>query len=174
MRHTTFRFTLDPTPEQARSLARYSGASRFAFNQSLQLIVDALAARKTDPSVTVPWSGFDLINAFNRWKTSESAGRVFVVAPDGTTTKLVTGLSWRTEVCAQVFEEAAIDLSRGLARYAQRGDRRVGFPRRKRKGRHDSFRLRNKKDPAGRDGIPHRAGSSPVGYLAEARDRSGA
>jgi putative transposase len=153
MRHTTFRFTLDPTPEQARSLARYSGASRFAFNQSLQLVVDALAARKTDPSVTVPWSGFDLINAFNRWKTSESAGRVFVVAPDGTTTKLATGLSWRTEVCAQVFEEAAIDLSRGLARYAQRGDRRVGFPRRKRKGRHDSFRLRNKKDPAGRDGI---------------------
>jgi putative transposase len=71
-----------------------------------------------------------LINAFNRWKTSESAGRVFVVAPDGTTTKLVIGLSWRTEVCAQVFEEAAIDLSRGLARYAQRGDRRVGFPRR--------------------------------------------
>ena len=153
MRHTTLRFALDPTPEQARTLARYSGASRFAFNQSLQLVVDALAARKTDLSVTVPWSGFDLINAFNRWKTSESAGRVFVVAPEGTTTKLVTGLSWRTEVCAQVFEEAAVDLSRGLARYAQRGDRRVGFPRRKRKGRHDSFRLRNKKDPAGRDGI---------------------
>jgi putative transposase len=57
MRHTTFRLTLDPTPEQARTLARYSGASRFAFNQSLQLVVDALAARKTDPSVTVPWSG---------------------------------------------------------------------------------------------------------------------
>jgi hypothetical protein len=42
-------------------------------------------------SVTVPWSGFDLINAFNRWKTSESAARMFVVAPDGTTTRQVTG-----------------------------------------------------------------------------------
>ena len=154
MRHTTFRFALDPTPEQARTLARYSGASRFAFNQSLQLVTDALTARRADASVTVPWSGFDLINAFNSWKTSESAGRMFVVAPDGTTTKLVTGLSWRTQISAQVFEEAAVDLSRGLARYAQRGDRSVGFPRRKRKGRdQDSFRLRNKKDPGGRDGI---------------------
>ena len=154
MRHTTFRFALAPTAEQARTLARHGGASRFAFNQSLQLVTEALAAGKVDPSVTVPWSGFDLISAFNRWKTSESAGRVFVVAPDGTATKQVTGLSWRKEVSAQVFEEAAVDLGRGLARYAQRGDRKVGFPKRKRKGRdHDSFRLRNKKDPGGRDGI---------------------
>jgi putative transposase len=56
-----------------------------------------------------------LISAFNRWKTSESAGRVFVVDPDGTATKEVTGLSWRKEVSAQVFEEAAVDLGRGLA-----------------------------------------------------------
>ena len=154
MRHTTFRFALAPTPEQAKVLARNCGASRFAFNQCLQLVTDALATRKVDPSVTVPWSGFDLINAFNGWKTSENAGRVFVVAPDGTTTKQVSGLSWRNQVSAQVFEEAAVDLGRGLARFAQRGDRQVGFPRRKRKGSgHDSFRLRNKRDPSGRGGI---------------------
>jgi putative transposase len=87
MRHTTFRFALAPSSEQARTLARHCGASRFAFNQSLQLVTDALAARTADRSVTVPWSGFDLINAFNRWKKSEGAGRVFVVAPDGTTTE---------------------------------------------------------------------------------------
>src|SRR5687767_12362061 len=103
MRHTTFRFALAPTSEQARTLARHCGASRFAFNQCLQLVTDALAAKKADPSVKVPWSSFDLINAFNRWKTSEGAGRVFAVAPDGTTTKQVTGLSWRKEVSAQVF-----------------------------------------------------------------------
>jgi putative transposase len=154
MRHTTFRFALAPTAEQAETLARHSGASRFAFNQSLQLVTEALAARKVDPRVTVPWSGFDLINAFNGWKTSERAGRRFVVAPDGTTTKQVTGLSWRTEVSSQVFEEAAVDLSRGLARYAERGDRPVGFPKPKRKRRgQDSFRLRNKKAPSGRPGI---------------------
>jgi putative transposase len=62
----------------------------------------------------VPWSGFDLINAFNTWKRSEHAGRIFVVAPDGTVTKQVTGLIWRHEVSAQVFEEAAVDLGRAL------------------------------------------------------------
>lgn len=119
MRHTTFRFALAPTSQQVQALARHCGASRFAFNQGLHLVADALAARNLDPSVTVPWSGFDLINAFDHWKTSESAGRVFTVAPDGTTTKHVTGLSWRNQVCAQVFEEAAVDLGRGLARHAQ-------------------------------------------------------
>ncbi len=154
MRYTTFRFALAPTPEQARTLARHCGASRFAFNQSLQLVTDALNARKADPSVQLPWSGFDLINSFNRWKASESAGRRFAVAPDGTTTKQVTGLSWRREVSSQVFEEAAVDLGRGLARYAERSDRRVGFPKFKRKGRgQDSFRVRNKRAPSGRPGI---------------------
>jgi putative transposase len=84
MRHTTFRFALAPTAAQATTLARHCGASRFAFNQSLRLVADALAASKTDLSAMVPWSGFDLIKAFNRWKGSESAGHLFLVAPDGT------------------------------------------------------------------------------------------
>jgi putative transposase len=150
MRYTTFRFALAPTPAQAALLIRYAGASRFAYNQSLRLVTDALVARRADPEVRVPWSGFDLINALNAWKRSEDAGRMFVVAPDGTATKQVTGLAWRGEVSAQVFEEAAVDLGRALAAYqdtktGKRKSRRVGFPRRKRKGHcRDSFRLRNK------------------------------
>jgi putative transposase len=112
MRHTTFRFALVPTPAQAAMLARHAGASRFAYNQCLQLVTDALATKRTDPQVRVPWSGFDLINAYNGWKRSEAAGRIFVATPDGTITKQVTGLAWRHEVSAQVFEEAAVDLSR--------------------------------------------------------------
>src|SRR5215213_2133002 len=50
-------------------------------------------AKRTDPHVRVPWSGFDLINAYNAWKGSEAAGRVFSVARDGATTKKVTGLA---------------------------------------------------------------------------------
>jgi putative transposase len=98
--------------------------------------------------------GFDLINAFNAWKRSEAAGRVFVAAPDGTITKQGTGLGWRHEVSAQVFEEAAVDLGRALSAYSSNssethGDR-VGFPRWKRKGRcRDSFRLRNKQSKGG-------------------------
>jgi putative transposase len=87
MRYTTFRLSLDPTPAQEQLLARWAGASRFAYNQSLRLVTDALAAKRVDPSVTVPWSGLDLINAFNAWKKSEAAGRIFVVALDGTVAK---------------------------------------------------------------------------------------
>src|SRR4029453_6882606 len=103
MRHTTFRFALVPTPAQAAMLARHAGASRFAYNQGLQLATDALATKRTDPQVRVPWSGFDLINAYNGWKRSEAAGRIFVATPDGTITKQVTGLAWRHEVLAQGF-----------------------------------------------------------------------
>jgi putative transposase len=155
MRHTTFRFALAPTPAQAAMLARHAGASRFAYNQCLRLVTDALASQRTDPQVRVPWSGFDLINACNAWKRSEAAGRTFVVAPDGTITKQVSGLAWRHEVSAQVFEEAAVDLGRALTAHAQanngtRKGPRVGFPRRKRKGRcRDSFRLRNKQGKSG-------------------------
>jgi putative transposase len=140
MRHTTFRFTLDPTPEQVALLARHAGASRFAYNQCLRFVTEALASRKSDPSVTVPWSSFDLINAFNSWKRSGTAGRVFVVTQDGIVTERAVGLSWRREVSAQVFEEAAVDLGHALAASAKGNGgtlqgHRSGFPRPKRKGR---------------------------------------
>jgi putative transposase len=159
MRHTTFRFALASSPAQAAMLARHAGASRFAYNQCLRLVTDALAAKRIDPQVRVPWSIFDLIKAFNAWKKTEEAGRLFVVASDGTTIKQVTGLGWRHAVSAQVFEEAAVDLGRALSAYSNakagvRKGRRAGFPRRKRKGRcRDSFRLRNKTGNGGTCGI---------------------
>jgi putative transposase len=114
MRYTTFRFALDPTPAQEQVLARHAGASRFACNQCLELVVSAIARTRIDPSLPVPWTRFDLVNAFNAWKRSEDAGRVFVVDNDGSITKHVTGLAWRGEVSAEVFEEAAVDLGRAL------------------------------------------------------------
>src|SRR5688572_30122001 len=73
-RQTTFSFTLDPTPEQRVALGRHVGAARFAFNQCLRLVLNALGAKKDQPEGRVPWSGFDLINAFNAWKRSPEAG----------------------------------------------------------------------------------------------------
>jgi putative transposase len=148
-RHTTFKFCLDPTVEQHELLARHGGASRFAFNQCLAMVKTALTQHKTDPNTGVPWTGFDLINAFNRWKKTEDAGRVFIVDTDGSADVVVTGLAWRTEVCQQVFEEAAVDLGKGLkswsnSRSGKRKGKKVGFPRFKRKtGAAPSFRLRN-------------------------------
>ena len=103
----------------------------------------------------MPWSRFDLINAFNEWKNSEDAGRLFVVTADGTIDKQVTGLSWRREVSAQVFEEAAVDCARALAAFRDsrtglRKGRRIRIPKRKCKGcSRDSFRIRNKQHKRG-------------------------
>ena len=153
MRHHV-RFALDPTPAQLAMLTRHAGASRFAYNQCLRLVTDALDARRTHPQARIPWSAFDLINAFNAWKRSEAAGRIFVAGADGTV-KHVTARYWRREVSAQAMEEAAVDLGRALSAYsdaktgAPRG-RKVGFPRCKRKGRcRDSFRLRNRRGTDG-------------------------
>jgi putative transposase len=149
-RHTTFRFCLDPTVEQHEVLGRHAGASRFAFNQCLRIVKTTLTQRRFDEDVEVPWTGFDLINAFNAWKKTEDAGRVFIAGPQGAVEVAVTGLAWRRHVCQQVFEEAAVDLGRGLAAWAasrsgKRNGRRVGFPRFKKKtGDIPSFRLRDK------------------------------
>ncbi|WP_280400179.1 RNA-guided endonuclease InsQ/TnpB family protein [Nocardia carnea] len=158
-RHTAFRYCLDPTVEQHSLLTRHAGAARFAFNQCLHLVKTALTQRGTDPGHPVPWTRYDLINAFNAWKKTEAAGRVFVVGAGGVTEVQVTGLAWRDQVCQQVFEEAAVDCGRALtawsdSRVGTRRGRRAGFPKFKKK--HTStpaFRLRNRHSKGGRPSV---------------------
>ncbi|MFE5477099.1 RNA-guided endonuclease TnpB family protein [Nocardia sp. NPDC056541] len=158
-RHTSFRYQLDPTVEQTAVLARHAGAARFAFNRSLDVVTTALRLRKSSPDHRVPWTGFDLINAFNTWKRTEAAGRVIAVDAGGTAEVVVTGLAWRTEVCQQVFEEAAVDCGHALkafsdSRAGKRAGARVGFPRFKKKDKTiPSFRIRNKHSKTGRTKI---------------------
>ncbi|WP_454853897.1 RNA-guided endonuclease TnpB family protein [Promicromonospora soli] len=161
-RHTTFRFCLDPTVEQTVALARHVGAARFAYNQCLRLNLDARQRRRTlvrrgadadtvdQARDAVPWSRFSLINALNQWKRSEAAGRRFLVTSEGVAEVAVTGLAWRREVSAEVLEEGAVDLARGLAawtesRSGKREGRPVGHPRFKKKNHTaGSFRMRNR------------------------------
>src|SRR5450756_1707726 len=155
-RHTTFQLTADPSVEQEHALARHVGAARFAFNQCLRLHLDARTQPHGDrgdrgdgDGVRVPWSGFDFINAFNAWKCSQAAGRRFLIGSDGGAVVEVTGLAWRGEVSAQVFEEAAVDLGKALrawtdSRKGKRAGRKVGHPRFKKKTDRGSFRMRNK------------------------------
>ncbi len=159
VRHSTFKFCLDPTVEQSAALGRHAGASRFAYNTNLRLVKRSLTAKRRDDSVEVPWSGFDLINTFNGWKKTDDAGRVFAVDANGDAEQVDAGLRWRAEVCQQVFEEAAVDLGKALQAFSasKKGDRKgrkVGFPHAKRKGRCvDSFRLRNKHPKGGKAAI---------------------
>ena len=158
-RHTTFRFCLDPTVEQAVALERHVGASRFAYNQCLRFVLDARTARAGDRVIKVPRTGYDLIKRFNAWKKSDAAGRVFAVDAAGVVIVRETGLVWRHEVFQQVFEEAAVDLGRGLAAWSQsrRGERAgpaVAHPRFKKKATaRASFRLRNQFPKGGKAAI---------------------
>ena len=101
-RYTAFKFCLDPTTEQQCALARHAGAAQFAYNQCLAMVKDALDARSTGAAVDVPFTAIDLINGFNEWKKSETAGRMFVVDQRGVAEIGVTGLPWRDQVCQQV------------------------------------------------------------------------
>ena len=147
---TSFRFTAAADATVDALFARHVGAARFAYNQNLGAVKEALKARRANATVDVPWTGFDMINHFNAWKHDEAAGRIWAVDSSGVTQLAGRGLVWRKEVCAQVFEEAAIDLGRALDTYAKsrngaRAGPRVGFPRFKKRGRcRESFRLRNR------------------------------
>ena len=147
-------------------LMRHAGAARFGFNQCLRIVKTGLTERLTEPTVKVPWTGFDLINSFNAWKKSEKAGRRFEVDSDGLAIVVATGLPWRAEVNQQVFEEAAVDCGRALhtwseSRCGKRKGRKVGFPQFKKKSSgQSSFRLRNRQ-PKGSQPVIRVGGSHP-------------
>ncbi|WP_353651805.1 RNA-guided endonuclease TnpB family protein [Mycobacterium sp. E136] len=148
-RHTTFKFCLDPTAEQRDALTRHAGASRFAYNQCVRMVQSAMRAQRAGERIAMPRTGFDLIIAFNRWKKSEAAGRVWAVASDGSAELISTGLAWRDEICQQVFEEGAVDCARALtawsdSRSGRRKGGRIGFPKfKKKKSTPPAFRMRN-------------------------------
>jgi len=119
------------------------------------MVKDALDARRAcaatgvDVDVDVPFSAIDLINRFNEWKNSESAGRVFAVDHQGVAEIGNPGLPWRDQVCQQVFEGGAVHCAAAFGAWrdsrTRHGRRRVGFPKFKQKASATpSFRLRNK------------------------------
>jgi putative transposase len=158
-RMAAFRFTARDDPFLEENVRRHIGARRFAYNRCLEGVRGKLDEHRARPDVEVPWSGYSLINWWNSWKRSEDAGCRFSVDPSGRAELVEAGLSWRNEVCAQVFEEAAVDLGRALAAFsaskkgARRGER-VGFPHFQKKGQGaESFRLRNQVSRTGRHNI---------------------
>jgi len=58
-----------PSGAQETAFVRHMGARRFAYNQCLAAVKDRLDTRRHDPKTPVPWTGYDLINHFNGWKS---------------------------------------------------------------------------------------------------------
>jgi Helix-turn-helix domain len=115
-----YRFALDPTPRQQRSLASHAGAARFTYNWGLELVKTRLDQSQTDPSVVVPWNLFDLQREWYRTKDQ--------TAP------------WWSENSKEAYKSGLDGLARALknwsdSRAGRRRGRPVGFPRFKKKGR---------------------------------------
>lgn len=126
------RFTLDPTEEQARSLARHLGARRKAYNwtvAALKADIEAWHASGTETEKPSLWV------LRKRWNTVK----------DEVCVNAETGAVWWHE-CSK---EAYADGIRGAvgaywnwqtSRAGKRAGKRVGFPRFKKKG-HDADRV---------------------------------
>lgn len=123
--YQAFRYELDPTNIQRGRLASHAGAARYAWNWGLNRVKLALEARAAgDSAATVP-NAMELHRMWNIWK------------------KQPGNCSWWSENSKCTYQEAFRDLDRACKAYwrARRVGRRVGFPKFKKKGRTDHFRL---------------------------------
>ena len=69
-----YRFALDPTPSQQRTLASHAGAARFAYNWGLHLVQERLEQRRVDSTAQVPWTLPDLRREWNQAKRQVAPG----------------------------------------------------------------------------------------------------
>jgi putative transposase len=122
-----FRFTLDPTEDQARALARHFGARRKAFNWTVAALkADIAAWHATGVETAKP----SLRVLRKRWNTVKD--RVCVNAE--------TGAVWWPECSKEAYADGiagAVDAywNWQTSRAGKRAGTRVGFPRFKKKGR---------------------------------------
>jgi putative transposase len=115
-----YRFALDPTPAQRRTLASHCGAARVAHNWGLHLVQVRLEQHRAGEDVDVPWTLSALRREWNRAKDQ--------VAP------------WWAENSKEAYSSGLDGLARALKNWTdscngRRKGRPVGFPRPKRKSR---------------------------------------
>ncbi|MFL5796098.1 MAG: helix-turn-helix domain-containing protein, partial [Actinomycetota bacterium] len=123
--YQAFRYELEPTNIQKGRLASHSGAARYAWNWGLEQVKAALEARAAgDLGASVP-DAMELHRAWNTWKKEPG------------------NCSWWSENSKCAYQEAFRDLDRACSAFwrARRVGRRIGFPRFKKKGNNDHFRL---------------------------------
>ncbi|CKO87433.1 truncated IS1536 transposase [Mycobacterium tuberculosis] len=122
-----FRFTLDPTAEQAHALARHFGPRRKAYNWTVaQLKADIQAWRATGAQTAKP----SLRVLRKRWNTVK----------DEVCVNAETGTVWWPECSKEAYADGiagAVDAywNWQQRRAGKRDGKRMGFPRFKKKGR---------------------------------------
>jgi len=113
----TFKYRLKPNKEQQIQLAQHAGTARFIYNWGLGMVKRAL-----DGDLRMP-SYYDL------------AGMLPAM-------KLSTVTEWLKKINSQVPQQALIDLFRALTVFfTAKNKKKSRFPKPRRKGKHDSFRI---------------------------------
>ncbi len=122
-----FKFTLDPTDDQARSLARHFGARRKAYNWTVATLkADIASWRETGIETAKP----SLRVLRKRWNTVK----------DEVCVNTETGQPWWRECSKEAYADGidgAVDAywNWQASRAGTRAGKRIGFPRLKKKGR---------------------------------------
>jgi putative transposase len=120
IRRRSYRYELDPNNRQRTLLAKHAGCARFAFNWGLEQRIRRFYSETGRARFT---SAFDQHRELNRLKR--------------------TPFPWMYEVSKCAPQEALRDLERAFKNFwrACKTEEKIGFPKFKKKGRHDSFRL---------------------------------
>jgi len=119
--HRAYRYELDPNNQQRIGLFQGAGTARFAYNWGLEQRNRLYREKQGDERFT---SAIDQHRELNRLKRTE--------------------FPWMYDVSKCAPQEALRDLEQAFKNFFRRlknGDEEVGFPKFKRKGVHDSFRL---------------------------------
>jgi putative transposase len=122
-----FKFTLDPTQDQAHALARHFGARRKAFNWTVAALkADIAAWQATGVETDKP----SFRGMRDRWNQ----------AKDGVCVNAETGQVWWRECSKEAYADGVRGAVDGYWNWQQsragvRAGKRVGFPRFKKKGR---------------------------------------
>jgi putative transposase len=115
-----YRYELDPNNVQGTLFAKHAGTARFAWNWALARRIERFEKNEGKARFTC---AAEQHREWNEWKR--------------------TGAPWWTEVSKCAPQEAFRDLDQAFKNFCQarKAGREVGFPKFKKRGLHDSFRL---------------------------------
>jgi putative transposase len=128
--HKSYRVELDPNNRQRTHLAKHAGCARFAFNWGLEQRIQKYNTEEGKNRFT---DFFEQSRELNRIKK--------------------TKFPWMYEVSKCATQEALRNLDRAFKNFYRGLKKRqhIGFPKFKKKGHHDSFRLNSRKQILGQD-----------------------
>lgn len=120
MSYKAYKFRLEPTTSQREQLGSVAGSCRFIFNHFLAVQKDLYNQRKEQNNPSIKFLSYPQTSALLTQMKEEEV------------------TSWLQTTPSQSLQQSLMDLDRAIKGWLKK---KTGFPRFKKKGVHDSFRL---------------------------------